>query len=228
MNQALDELDQMTHDQQELRDDTFRNEDQKQRRNQARRQDRGQQGQPGDQDDGDDAEQDSADTDGQQSLQQRQEALRQRLDQLQRSMKGLGMKGDQSLDDAEGAMKEAEGELGKGEPGRGKAVDAQGRALEALRKGGQAMAQQMQPGPGEENGPGDPNGPMRQGRAGQSDPLGRESHDKRDNSRALYDPLGTPAAQRAQKVLEELRRRLSDPARPREELDYLERLLKRY
>ena len=225
MNQALDELDQMTRDQQELRDDTFRNEDKKQRRNQARRQDRGQQG---DRDDGDDADQDSADNDGQQSLQQRQEALRQRLDQLQRRMKGLGMKGDQSLDDAQGAMNEAEGELGKGQQGRGRAVDAQGRALEALRKGAQAMAQQMEPGPGEENGPGDPNGPMRQGRAGKPDPLGRESHDKRDNSRALYDPLGTPAAQRAQKVLEELRRRLSDPARPREELDYLERLLKRY
>jgi hypothetical protein len=143
-------------------------------------------------------------------------------------MKELGMKGDQNLDDAEGAMKEAEGELGKGQQGRGKAVDAQGRALESLRKGGQAMAQQMQPGPGEKNGPGDPNGPTRQGRAGNPDPLGRESHDKRDNSRALYDPLGTPAAQRAQRVLEELRRRLSDPARPREELDYLERLLKRY
>ncbi len=236
MNRALDELDQMTRDQQELRDNTFRNQNGKQRR-QAQRGDRkqqgmqqgrpGQKGQQGDQDDGDEDEQSADGQDGQ-SLQQRQEALRQRLDQLQRRMKELGMKGDQSLDDAEGAMKEAEGELGKGEPGRGKAVDAQGRALEALRKGAQAMAQQMQPGPGDENGPGDPNGPMRQGRSGQSDPLGRESHDKRDNSRALYDPLGTPAAQRAQKVLEELRRRLSDPARPREELDYLERLLKRY
>ena len=238
MNKALDELDQMTRDQQELRDNTFRNEENKQRRNQAKRQkDRnqqgmqpgqpGQQGQQGDQDDGDE-DQDSAENEGEQSLQQRQEALRKRLDQLQRRMKELGMKGDQNLDDAEGAMKEAEGELGKGQQGRGKAVDAQGRALESLRKGGQAMAQQMQPGPGEEGGPGDPNGPMRQGRAGNPDPLGRESHDKRDNSRALYDPLGTPAAQRAQKVLEELRRRLSDPARPREELDYLERLLKRY
>ena len=238
MNKALDELDQMTRDQQELRDNTFRNEEKKQRRNQAHRQkDRsqqgmqqgqpGQQGQQGDQDDGDE-DQDSAENEGEQSLQQRQEALRQRLDQLQRRMKELGMKGDQNLEDAEGAMKEAEGELGKGQQGRGKAVDAQGRALESLRKGGQAMAQQMQPGPGEENGPGDPNGPMRQGRAGNPDPLGRESHDKRDNSRALYDPLGTPAAQRAQKVLEELRRRLSDPARPRDELDYLERLLKRY
>ena len=232
MNKALDELDQMTRDQQELRDNTFRNEEKNQRRNQAKRQkDRSpqgmQQGQQGDQGEGDE-DQDNADNDGEQSLQQRQEALRQRLDQLQRRMKELGLQGDQNLEDAEGAMKEAEGELGKGESGRGKAVEAQGRALESLRKGGQAMAQQMQPGPGEENGPGDPNGPMRQGRAGNPDPLGRESHDKRDNSRALYDPLGTPAAQRAQKVLEELRRRLSDPARPRDELDYLERLLKRY
>ena len=240
MNRALDELDQMMRDQQELRDNTFRNENGKQRRQAQRQRDRnqnqqgmqqGQRGQPGQQgDQGDDEEDDDQTADGQdgQSLQQRQEALRQRLDQLQRRMKEMGMKGDQSLEDAEGAMKEAEGELGKGESGRGKAVDAQGRALDALRKGGEAMAQQMQPGPGDENGPGDPNGPMRQGRAGQSDPLGRESHDKRDNSRTLYDPLGTPAAQRAQKVLEELRRRLSDPARPREELDYLERLLKRY
>ena len=238
MNKALDELDQMTRDQQELRDKTFRNENGKQQRNQAQRpRDRnqqgmqnrqpGQQGQQGDQDEGDE-DQDSAENEGEQSLQQRQEALRKRLDQLQRRMKELGMKGDQNLEDAESAMKDAEGELGKGESGRGKAVDAQGRALDSLRKGGQAMAQQMQPGPGEEGGPGDPNGPMRQGRAGNPDPLGRESHDKRDNSRALYDPLGTPAAQRAQKVLEELRRRLSDPARPREELDYLERLLKRY
>jgi hypothetical protein len=29
-------------------------------------------------------------------------------------------------------------------------------------------------------------------------------------------------------VLEELRKRFSDPSRPREELDYLERLLRRY
>ncbi|MGH6863378.1 MAG: DUF4175 family protein, partial [Methylocella sp.] len=32
----------------------------------------------------------------------------------------------------------------------------------------------------------------------------------------------------ARRVLEELRRRLGEPARPREEMDYLERLLRRY
>ena len=197
MNQALDELDQMTRDQQELRDNTYRNEN----------------------GEGD-----------QQSRQQRQSDLRQRLEELQRRMKGMGMQGEQGLDDAEQAMREAEGELGKGEQGRGKAVDAQGRALEGLRKGAQSLAQQMQQGePGDQPGEGQAsNGPMREGRQGNPDPLGRESHDKRDNSRSTYDPLGVPAAQRAQQVLEELRRRLSDPSRPREELDYLERLLKRY
>lgn len=196
MNRALDELDQMTRDQQELRDNTFRNEN----------------------------------GEGQQSHQQRQGELRQRLEELQRRMKGMGMQGEQGLDDAEQAMRDAEGELGKGEQGRGKAVDAQGRALEGLRKGAQSLAQQMQQGqPGDQPGEGQAgNGPMREGRQGNPDPLGRESHDRRDNSRSTYDPLGVPAAQRAQQVLEELRRRLSDPSRPREELDYLERLLKRY
>ncbi len=38
--------------------------------------------------------------------------------------------------------------------------------------------------------------------------------------------IDAAAAQKARKVLEELRRRLSDPNRAREELDYLERLIK--
>ena len=85
-------------------------------------------------------------------------------------------------------------------------------------------------GEGEQAGPGNPpNGQPREGRQN-ADPLGRqrESHDRRDNNRQMYDPLGVPAAQRAQRVLEELRKRLGEQFRPREELDYLERLLKRY
>ena len=35
------------------------------------------------------------------------------------------------------------------------------------------------------------------------------------------------ATQRARRILEELRKRLGDPQRPTEELDYLERLLRR-
>ena len=45
-------------------------------------------------------------------------------------------------------------------------------------------------------------------------------------ARTSQDGLDATAAQKARKVLEELRRRLSDPNRAREELDYLERLIR--
>lgn len=242
MNRSLNELDKLTREQQQLRDQTFQDKQRSQR--QSRRspnsdQRRGQQqGQPDQQDEADDGEDQSA-QDGQKSgredLQRRQESLRQRLESLQKRMKQLGMNGEEAFDEAEEAMKDAEQGLGEGGQGQDKAVDAQGRALEGLRKGAQSLAQQMQqgnePGQGQADGQGegDPNGPMRQGRnAPNPDPLGRESRDRSYNPQSRYDPLGVPAAERAQRVLEELRRRLSDPSRPREELDYLERLLRRY
>ncbi len=241
MNRSLDELDRLTREEQELRDKTFQHD----RRNQAQRGQRqgqrqrgpNQPGMRGDQQDdqadgGDEDDNDqSADNETDQSLQDKQQALRQRLDALRERMKQFGMDGKESMDDAENSMKDAEGQLGNGQQGRGKAVDAQGRAIDALRRGAQALAQQMQQGGqmGEGGGPGQPNGPMREGRDNPNrDPLGRESHDRRDASRAPYDPLGVPLAQRAQRVLEELRKRLGDPTRPQEELDYLERLLNRY
>ncbi len=208
MNRSLNQLDQMMRDQQELRDRTFQ---------QGRKPQEGQQeGQEG----GD-----------QKSLQQRQQALREQLEDLQQRMRKFGMKPEQGFGDAEQAMRDAEQQLGRGQQGRGAAVDAQGRALEAMRQGAQSLAQQMQPGnqPGDQAGEGEPNGPGRAGRdVANPDPLGRESRDRGDNSRSTYDPAGVPAAQRAQRVLEELRRRLGDPARPRDELEYLERLLRRY
>jgi hypothetical protein len=39
-------------------------------------------------------------------------------------MRGMGMQGEQGLDDAEQAMREAEGQLGQGQEGQ--AVDSQG------------------------------------------------------------------------------------------------------
>jgi len=57
------------------------------------------------------------------------------------------------------------------------------------------------------------------------DPLGRDGNYGRNDNALLGDTVG--AAQRAQRVLEELRRRLADPNRPEEERDYLERLLQR-
>jgi uncharacterized protein (TIGR02302 family) len=256
MSKALDELDKLTREQQELRDQTFRKgqrersasreRQQGQQQSQRGQRQRGQQqqgqqqqGQQGqDQSAQGDGEQDEQDADGgpsEQDLQQRQQALRDRLAELQKRMKQLGQSGESGLDDAEDAMKDAEQQLGKGQSGRGQAVDSQGRALEALRRGAQQLAQRMQQqgeGEGSEEAEDDggetPDGQPRQAnRDGRADPLGRPSNDPY-NPRSRYDPLGAPPAQRAQRVLEELRRRIGDPSRPQEELDYLDRLLRRF
>ena len=225
MNREMSELDQMTREQQQLRDNTFQQGQQGQQGGEAQQ---GEQDQAGQGPNGAPREGQSG-----QSLRQRQQALRQRLENLQRRMKQLGLDAQKGLGGADQAMREAEQALGQGKDGQAGAVDAQGRALEALRQGAQSMAQQMQQngeGSGQMAGPGQPgDGPMRQGRDNPNvDPLGREAHDPRYDSFSRYDPLGAPSAQRAQQVLEELRKRLSNPGRPQEELDYFERLLHPY
>ncbi len=234
MNQTLDEIDRLTREEQELRDKTFRR-DQKNQQGQRGQGQNGQKGpkQPGGQaSPGDDGDNQSADNDDLQSLQRQQGDLRQRLEDLKQRMRQFGMDGKEGLDDAEGEMKDAEGQLGKGQQGSGPAVDAEGRAIEALRRGAQALAQQMQQQgqqAGQGGGPGNPNGQRNNGRdSANSDPLGRDSTDRHAQSSQRYDPQGIPLAERAQRVLEELRKRLGDPARPQVELDYLERLLNRY
>ena len=213
------------------------------------------QGQPG-QDDADDGDDDQmADGDGAQpgqdgqpgsqqggqpsmeQLQRRQKNLRDRLADVQRKLKSMGQNGAPGLGEAEGAMGEAEEALREGQSGMGKAVDAQGRALDALRKGAQQLADSMQQqGEGEggeqaDDGSGEPSSgqPRQADRDSGSDPLGRPmSKDPSFNPRSKYDPLGVAPALRAQRVLEELRKRLGDTARPPAEIDYLERLLRRY
>lgn len=243
MNQAMRDLEDMTREQQDLRDETFRRgqnrrmqegdrdaprQGQGQRQQRQRQQGQRQQGQQGE---GQEQGENGADEQG---LQQRQQALRERLQELQRRMEGMGMQSEEGFGEAEGAMREAEGALGEGQDGP--AVDAQGRALENLRRGMQGMAQQMQQmqqgqgdqQAGDQPGQGEPQGP---GQAGQqnNDPLGRptRSRDYVDNSREGVPSVNESPAQRAQRILEELRRKLGDPTRPQEELDYFERLLRR-
>jgi hypothetical protein len=157
-------------------------------------------------------------------LQKLLEQLRQRgLGQQQPGQQGeQGDGGMQQLGRAGEAMGDAEGALGEGQADG--AVDAQGRALEALRRGAQGMAQAMQQQPGMGPGPGQPNN-RAQGRAGQeTDPLGRQTRGFNDD--VTVKVPGEIDVQRARRILEELRRRFSDPARPQIELDYIERLLR--
>jgi uncharacterized protein (TIGR02302 family) len=261
MRKQIGELEKLLHDQQALRDDTFRSDQRDRARKRAHNRaapqgDDGQQAQPNQDgsnspDEGDNdadssakPDQDQADQDGL-PLDERQGALRDRLAELQRKLKSLGMKGEKGFDDAQGEMKEAEGDLsggqgksgkdgqsgnGKGgKTGKGAAVDAQGRAIEALREGAQGLGKQMQAqGQGQgRNGRG--NYVARRGRPGErsgDDPLGRGAEgDKGREDGPLKETAG--AAERARRVMEELRRRLADPARPVDERDYLERLMKR-
>ncbi len=130
------------------------------------------------------------------------------------------------LGDAGEAMGEAEGELGEGDADS--AVDSQGRALEAMRKGAQGLAQQMQQ-QGRGNGAGSAASPGRNGRQRanpDTDPLGRPLRGRGyDNDPSVKVP-GEIDAQRARRILEELRKRYGESSRPQLELDYIERLLK--
>ena len=107
-----------------------------------------------------------------------------------------------------------------------------GARSNSLRKGSQKLAEKLKQQQGEEGeGEEGEEGSSQQSEdSGDTDPLGRPRSNATHNpgSNTPFDPLGTPAVQRAQRVLEELRRRLSDPSRPHEEMDYLERLLRRY
>ena len=135
-----------------------------------------------------------------------------------------GQNGMDQLGKAGEAMGEAEGELGDGNADG--AVSSQGRALEALRRGAQGMAQAMQQQPGMGPGPGQAG--RQQGRAQQdTDPAGRQRRNQgRDPDDASVKVPGEIDVQRARRILDELRRRFADPARPQIELDYIERLLK--
>jgi hypothetical protein len=75
-------------------------------------------------------------------------------------------------------------------------------------------------------------GPGQPGRNGQAraqqntDPLGRPLRGRDYGDDATIKVPGEIDVQRARRILEELRRRFGDSARPQIELDYIERLLK--
>jgi uncharacterized protein (TIGR02302 family) len=255
MAQALNELDQMTRDQQELRDETYKDSQSAAEppRPNGRPGPRPQKGpganrqQPGEEDEGEQAEGPQGNSRqgkppaGQPGdLQKRQQELSDRLEAVQKRLKQAGQ-GQEALDEAGKSMRDAEDALGQGQDGQGEAVDKQGKALDNLRKGAKKLADAMQQGDGDQNGQdqSDQEGQSTQGGEGQqgsqegqqtgdADPLGRPRGGNPFSSNSKFDPLGIPAAQRAQRVLEELRRRLADPSRSQEETDYLERLLRPY
>lgn len=151
------------------------------------------------------------------ALGERQGRLGQRLDRLRRGLQQFGMQAPSQLDGARRSMENAERALREGN--LGEATREQSRALEQLRQGTQSMAEQMMR-----------QMPSRFGRSQDAplDPLGRPQRTEGPDlgtSVKLPDEID---AQAAREILNELRRRLGERFRPELELQYLERLLRRF
>ena len=220
MSDQLDELGRMIQEQQRLRDRTFRQGRDSKNERRGRNPD---------------AEPSERERRAYGDLRGNQESLRQKLEQMLEQLRrqlqngdpddngsgGPGKEADEALGRAGQAMKDAEGAL-EGSEADG-AVESQGRALQNLRKGAQSLAEAMQGGMGD--GMGEPMGDVPDS-AERTDPLGRPLRSREYGDDFTVKVPGEIDVQRARRVLEELRRRLGDPNRPRLELDYLERLLR--
>ena len=156
-----------------------------------------------------------------------QERLRRELGEFMRKLSEGFNKIPDGFGQAERAMKNAVGALNKGEPGD--AVGPQADALGQMQAGAQAlnelMREQMANGQGT---PSEQAQGARDGRQDEIDPLNR-----RRSGQGFFDrsTLGIPAesdVQKARRLFDELRRRSGERGRPDLELDYIDRLLKRF
>ena len=159
----------------------------------------------------------------------RQQALRDLLDQQTQNLPGAGTaEGDaarDSLGRAGRAMDGAEDAL-RGED-FAEALDNQAEAMEALREGMRELAEQMAQ--QQQNQPGQQGEAFGQANSeNQRDPLGREPG---ANGRIGTDDQllqGEDVYRRARELLDEIRKRSAEQDRPDVELDYLKRLLDRF
>ena len=230
--QLMRGLQEMMQRQQQLLDRSFRaqrQQGQQDRNGQPGQQPGRQPGQqPGEQPGDDEA--DSGQTGEMGDAAGQQEGLRRTLGELMRQL-GDGM-GDipEPFGRAERAMRDATGALQRRRPGQ--AIGPQTEALDQLQQAARDFAQQLQQRLG--NMWGDPN----EGEVGATD------RDPRD--RVERDPFGRPMSnngtfdqgdvkipdesilQKSRRILDELRRRAGERSRPQIELDYIERLLKRF
>ncbi|HEY0281694.1 MAG TPA: DUF4175 family protein, partial [Rhizomicrobium sp.] len=140
--------------------------------------------------------------------------LAQQQGQLQNDLGALLKKGGKSpsqgdLQRAEKMMGEAAQALGLGDLPR--AGTLQKNILDALRKGAEAMAA----GRGK-------------GQQGAQDPLGRAAEGRGAGTGGNLRIPDASVLQRARDILNELRKRAGEQKRPKEELDYIDRLLKQF
>jgi uncharacterized protein (TIGR02302 family) len=208
MGQMMEELGQLMREQQRLMDETFQLPE-------------GMDGMQGLQPspDGSEPGQGGGPADG---LAVDQDGLAQMLEDLMGRLGEQGMQSPQSFGRAQGSMEGAADSLRGNQ--RNPALTQQGEALEALREGAQAMAQQMmQQGAGADGSP----GPYGEPFGGDRDPLGRPMPRRGEDYGPDRNMVPSESAiERAREILEYLRSRANERARPRIERDYIDRLLR--
>ena len=177
----------------------------------------------------------------QQGEARRQRALRRALGELMQQQGDLTGEIPEALGQADQEMRQAQEALGEGRDARAH----QQEAMRRLQEGGRQMAQQMQrqfgQGQGEGEGEGDdasagdmqmggdaPDGQQQPGEG--RDPLGRRPRENTGNADNGSDTRVPEEAEllRTRRLQEELRRRGAERERPLEELDYIDRLLRRF
>jgi hypothetical protein len=146
-----------------------------------------------------------------------QETLRKALGDAARELGESGNQIPQGMGKADKAMRNAEKALQRGAKGGAQAdqEDAAGQLDDAAQSLSQQMSQdgEAQSGDGQDNG------------EDGKDPLGRTHMQSGHNRMKMPTER---QLQRSRTILEELRRRASEHERPRQELDYLRRLLQEY
>lgn len=159
-------------------------------------------------------------------LSDRQQALRQELQRQQQNLPGQGTaEGDaarEALGRAGDAMDGAEEALRNDQ--LAEAIDKQSEAMEALREGIRSLGEAMAQNQNNQQGQG-----QAQGRPGSArDPLGRNpgSQGIAGTDEGLLQ--GEDVYRRARDLLDEIRRRSGETARPEQERSYLRRLLDRF
>jgi uncharacterized protein (TIGR02302 family) len=184
-----------------------------------------------------------------------QQALRRALGELMQQFTDLSGEASPGLGEADQAMRDAATQLNQGHDQE--AGQSQQQAIAALQKGNKEMGQAMakmgrQPGQADQGEDGDqdgsegamgmmmPDGSRGDGRGsgpmpgspdranpGGRDPLGRYNQGNSSDNADVAVPEERER-QRTQAIQEELRRRGADQERPRQELDYIDRLLKQF
>lgn len=160
-------------------------------------------------------------------LSRMQEQLRRALGEFMRKLSEGMDQIPQGFGKAERSMKDAVGALERSEPGD--AVGPQGDALNQMQQGGRSLAEMMREQMA--NGQGTPQDQARGMQDGTSDD--RDPLNRRRPGQGFYDrgTIGIPGesdVQKARRIFDELRRRSGDRDRPALELDYIDRLLRRF